>query len=105
VLLVPGGVVDFRNNCLHVLPGAVEAIVETDRIEAEPEIAQVRKDADRALGVITEPVCNQISHRPVERYSRVPQVIPPPEIGCRHPMAGPQPSAVENAGQFGQIQV
>ncbi len=63
VALAPGGVGDLRQDCLDALTGGIEAVIEADRIEADPPVAQMGEHPDGSRGPDPGPVLDQVTHR------------------------------------------
>src|SRR4051794_727980 len=75
VALAPWSVRHLGNDCLHPLPGFVEAVVEADGVEAVPERTQLGEDPDRPARPRTRALLDEGAHRLVERDARIAEVV------------------------------
>ena len=105
MLFTPGGVVDFGDNVLDHLAAGIEAVVKAHRVEAVPEIAQLGEQTHRSLRPPSTALLDQVAHALGEWLCRVAKVIgtaKPRQVGAPR---GPQPEALEQAGQFLEVEI
>ena len=105
VLFSPRGIVDFGHGGLHVPVLPVVKVIETDRVEAMAEIAQMGQESDRTPGSTADPLLDEIPHGMVQGYTGVPQMIPSPQVGQVNPIHRPEPCSPEKTRQLLKVQI
>ncbi len=75
ILFTPGGVVNLGHYGLHLLIGFIVAIIETNRIEAIAEVAQVSEHANGTGRPLPQSFVHKVSDGLLQRNSRIAQVI------------------------------
>ena len=107
VALAPGRVVHLRHDGREGLAVRLEAIVEAHRIEAEPEVAQVREQPHRTgreeSGLPAHQAADLLVQRRRRRGARA--VVAFPEPGDRRPARGPERETVEYPGELAEVRV
>jgi hypothetical protein len=105
VPLLPGRVRDLRDDRFDLRVVAVEAVVEAHGIERVTEIAQVREQADRALGPRAGLPGDEIAHGCIEWLVRVAVEVGAPEPRRRRAARRPQQVSVEEMRQLRQVEI
>jgi hypothetical protein len=104
ILFTPGSVVNLGHYGLHLRIGFIVAVIETNRIEAIAEVAQVSEQANGADRPLSQSFLYKVPHSLLEWYSRITQVIPPAEIGEINPIVRPKNILMEQSRQFLQVE-
>ena len=104
-MLAPGRVRDFREDRLDRFSVVCEAVVETDRIEGQPEIARSGQEANRAAGRAPEFAHEMMPDAIGERRLGGAEVIPAPELDRGASVDRPQPAACKDGVFFIEVEV
>ena len=100
VALSPGDVLDIGDHSFHPLAGAVEAVVEADRVEGVAEVAQAGEQADRAGGARAGLGLDRVAGALVQRPRRVAHEVGAAEAGRGAAAGRPERVGVEHARQL-----
>jgi hypothetical protein len=101
----PRGIVDFCHDGLHLTAFPVEAVKETDGIEAVTKVSQVCEKADGSFRALSQSAFHQISYSPIHGNPGISKVVSPPEVCDVDAVTRPQPPSFEKPGQLIEIQV
>ena len=105
VLFAPRGVVDFGNDELERAVGGIEAVVETDRVEAVAEVARVREQADWPAWTHAGVACDAIAHRALQGHLRRAQVLATLDPSYCRALRRPQPMTIEQGREFVEVEI
>ena len=103
--LQPGGVADVRHDRFHVATGRIEAEVNTERIEAESGVPQLRQQSDRSTGAVSGALLDEVGDRLRQRLMGRAEVIFATEPDPGRLIGRPAPAVAEDLVQLGQIQI
>ena len=95
MLFAPRCVRHFSHNGLNQPIGGVETIVKAHRVEAVPEVPQVRKQPDRTGRPATGLRFDEITHILIQRLLRIAQVVALPKPGQVRGRGRPKPAFME----------
>ena len=103
--LSPGNVLDVGDDRLDPAAGAVEAVVEADRVEGVAEVAQAGEQADRAGGAGAGRGLDGVERALGERAPRVAEEVGAPEPGRRRSAGREQREGIEHLRQLDEVEV
>ena len=103
--LAPRGVGDLGHDAVQGLAVGLEAVVETDWVEAQPGIAQMGKQAHRPVRALAGGGLDPVLHRLLQRPAGRAEEIGAFETGQVAPAYRPQPTPGEHLLQLVQVQV